>query len=556
MIKLTIRSSSGPPREISVEEGSLVVGRAPDCDVVVEDSVFSRRHLRFVAEGGRLSVEDLGSSNGTLLNGQLLSGVATVGSGDLLKVSATEISIHVAGPETPVVATPIPATPMPTAPPAGVTVMRPLAELLPQQPAPAAESGDAAALGRYAARLELLTELHRALGQSIEIETLLELVLDGAFEHLQPEEAIIMLERGAGLEVVAWRSSTADEAPAAVSETLIREVVERGQGVLALDVHSDERFSDAKSILASGARSLCAAPLLYDEQRLGMIALSSSLGVRAFAEEDLELLAALASVTALRIRNLELAEHAAERERLESELAFARKLQLSLLPKELPAIEGYSLVARNEASRGVSGDYYQAVVSGSDDCLVLVADVCGKGMGASLLAASMEATCSALIAAGHGEPHEVLAGANNALFERTPPDRFATAFMVAVAPGEGRIRYVNAGHNPPLVLRSSGELEELEATGFPLGMMPDSEYASTELELEVGELVVIFTDGIVEAANPQGEEYQLERLIAVLRERSADPLEEIADAVEQALTTFAAGVPFHDDCTLVMIRRE
>ncbi len=447
-----------------------------------------------------------------------------------------------------------PADETPEGPP-GATVLRPMAELLPQEPLPQETAVEAESLRRYADRLKLLTELHRALGQSIAIEDLLELVLDGAFEHLQPEEALILLDSGDGLEIAAWRSVVDDAAPGTVSETLTREVVERGQAALAVDVRSDERFADSKSILASGARSICAAPLLYEEHRFGMIALSSSLQTKVFAEEDLELLAALASVTALRLRSLALAEDAAERERLESELAFARKLQVSLLPKQLPELDGFSVVARNAASRGVSGDYYQAASKGGD-CLLLVVDVCGKGMGASLLAASLEATCSALIEAGVDRPDEILAGANKALYQRTPPDRFATAVLASVASETGRVRYVNAGHNPPLVVRSSGAVEELEATGFPLGMVPDGEHETAEFDLEAGDLFVMFTDGIVEAENPAGEQFQLERFVDLIRDRSSGTLEELADAVDEALTAFAAGTPFNDDRTLVMIRRE
>ncbi len=567
MYQLKVVSAEAPERDVSFEGGSLVLGRAPDCDLVINDAVLSRRHLRFFESEGALFVEDLGSSNGTYLNGRRLEAPTAVTTGDVVRASQTEVGIHPPVPKPAAEPEAEPADPPPAQPPAaqppsanpasaggdGVTMLRPMTELLPAEPAPAAAGDDA--LQRYADRLKLLTELHRALGESIAVDELLELVLDGAFEHLQPEEATVLLSSDDGLEVRAWRSVADDDAPDKVSETLVREVVERGQAALAFDLQSDERFADSKSLLASGAKSLCAAPLLYEEECFGMISLSSGLQHKSFDEEDLELLAALASVTALRLHNLILAESAAEREKLESELAFARKLQVSLLPKSLPELDGFSIAAQNDASRGVSGDYYQA--SGlEDEALVLIVDVCGKGMGASLLAASLEATCSALIEAGITSPADVMAGANQALYQRTPPDRFATAFMVAANANENTVRFVNGGHNPPLVIRTSGEVEELEATGFPLGMVPGAEYEIGEVTLEPGDLLAMFTDGVVEAENPSGEQFQDERFIALLKENAHRPLDEISDAVDQALLAFADGTPFHDDRTLVMLKRE
>ncbi|MGH9464490.1 MAG: PP2C family protein-serine/threonine phosphatase, partial [Thermoanaerobaculia bacterium] len=335
----------------------------------------------------------------------------------------------------------------------------------------------------------------------------------------------------------------------------VREVVEKGQAALAVDTRADERFAGAESIIAAGARSLMAAPLADAEGCLGMVALYSRLRERAFTEEDLELLASLASVAALRVRNLSLAQAAVERERLESEVQSARRLQMSLLPKLLPEPPGYELWAVNSASRVVSGDYYQIMERNEgEECAVLIADVSGKGMAAALLTASLEAICSGLIAAG-GEPHEILSKACRFLYERTPPDKFATAVLAILTPGSGAVRMVNAGHNPPCVLRSTGAVEQIDATGFPLGLLPDADYDQRDLVLEAGDLVVLYTDGIVEAANPAGDEFGLDRLVELcLAERHGD-LAEIGAAIERELTAFAAGVPFGDDRTLALVRR-
>jgi sigma-B regulation protein RsbU (phosphoserine phosphatase) len=246
---------------------------------------------------------------------------------------------------------------------------------------------------------------------------------------------------------------------------------------------------------------------------------------------------------------------AAERERLESEVQSARKLQMSLLPKFLPQPSGYELWATNAASRVVSGDYYQAMERNEGaECALLIADVSGKGMPAALLTASLEAICSGLIAAG-GQPQDILSKVCRFLYERTPPDKFATAVLAVLTPASGAVQMVNAGHNPPCVLRSSGAVEQIDATGFPLGLLPDADYDQKAFDLGAGDLVVLYTDGIVEAANPAGEEYGLDRLVELcLAERGGD-LPAMGAAIERELTTFAAGVPYGDDRTLVLLRR-
>ena len=168
----------------------------------------------------------------------------------------------------------------------------------------------------------------------------------------------------------------------------MQQVVEERQAALVLDAQTDERFHEAMSLLDAGVRSLVAAPLLDPGGALGLIVLGSRLTVRQFAEEDMELLASLASVAAMRIRNVHLAEEAAERKRLEQEVALAREIQVGLLPDSLPEVEGWDIVAGNIPSRGVSGDFFKVEMRHDESEVVLMlSDVSGKGIAASLLTA-------------------------------------------------------------------------------------------------------------------------------------------------------------------------
>ncbi len=184
----------------------------------------------------------------------------------------------------------------------------------------------------------------------------------------------------------------------------------------------------------------------------------------------------------------------------------------------------------------------------------MIADVSGKGMAASLLTISLQALSTGPIEDGL-PPDEICARLSRLLYRRTPPEKYATAFLGILEPATGRLRYTNAGHNPPLVLRAAGGADELGSTGAPLGLLPQASYTAGETVLGPRDVLVLYTDGLVEANDPEGDEYGLERLKeACLRGRSGT-CAVLAGALAEDLEAFARGVPFADDRTLVLARR-
>lgn len=538
-LRLRVTPPVGDAFEHVCTTESLVVGRSSRADLVLSDRFLSRQHARFYREGDGWMVEDLGSRNTTLLNGRPVTGPARVGPGDLVKLSETVIAVAGEGG-----AVPAPPSEEKTSS-SDTIVLRSASELL------------AAAERESAGRLKLLNEVHRALATTHNLKDLLEVVLDRAFAHLGPEEAIVYLKSPhGGLERVATRRLPGAKGELSHSRSLEHEVVEKAQAALVLDALTDERFAAAQSILSSGVRSLIAAPLLDASGSLGMIVLGSRIHLRRFSEQDMELLVAFASVAALRIRNLSLAEEAARRRELEKELAIARHIQLALLPESLPDIPGYAVFATNDASRAVSGDFYEFQQRDeSDEQIIVIADVSGKGIGASLLAASFDSLLMGPIEVNY-PPDVICSRVSRRLYAKTPPERYVTAFLLALDPASGRISYTNAGHNAGLLVRADGAIQRLDATGMPIGLMPFAEYEKAEVTLAPGDLIVLYTDGLTEAANPDGDEFGLERLEAVVRRHAAEPLVALAVAIETVIEVFADGTPFGDDRTLVMLRRE
>jgi serine phosphatase RsbU (regulator of sigma subunit) len=549
MLSVHVAPATGEAFKRSLEAESVVIGRSSRCGLAIADSSLSREHARIFKTEDGWFVEDLGSRNGTYVKGEKISGAVALRSGDIITLGGSSITVEALSAH---------ATAPTSGNMGGRSVFRPASDLLKAGTPGMRDLGraDQPLLKRYAERLRVLNEVHQALARSISLQDLLELILDRVFLHLQPEEGGIFLRSKSGaIERVACRSCRPGKEIRFASHTLAEEVVEKGHAALVQDALLDERFEKAESVLQAGVRSLVAAPLLDAEGALGMIVLCSRASVRQFDEEDMELLASLASVAALRIRNVALAGEAEKRRRLEDEIALARQIQEAVLPECLPELPGYGLYAASRPSRVVSGDLYQVLTRDEGrECVFLVADVSGKGLYAALLTASLEALCAGPIEAGW-KPDQIFERVSTLLFRRTPPEKYATAFIAALELGTGRLRYVNAGHNRPLLLKGDGICELLESTGAPLGLLPNFPYGMNETVLAPGESLVIYTDGITEAADPAGEEYGEPRLKDLCRRHRDLKPGVLAKALDEDLEAFVQSVPFSDDRTVVILRR-
>ncbi len=547
VLLLHIIPANGTPFDYRFDSGSLVIGRSRESQLVIDDEFLSRRHARLFISEGQPLLEDLGSQNGTWMNRRRVRKPVAVTPGAVIKLSNSVISVREAAPAPKKKKKPVFQTFQER------SVFRDATELLQQQRTGRAEQNQVAP---YLERLKLLNEIHHELGESIALEPLLDLILERVFTILKPEQcAIFLREKDGELEPAATRSLPGLPDAFFYSRHLVEEVVEKGMAALVDDLAVDQRFSEAASMISSGIRSLVAAPLFGPASAMGMIVLHSRAAIRQFSEEDMALLVSLASVAALRIRNLALAEEAAQRQRLEQELGLARRIQEALIPASLPEVPGYDIFGQNLPSQGVSGDYFKVQTRLDDrECVLMVVDVSGKGMSASLLTASLEALSAAPIEDGL-PPEEVCAKLSRMVYRRTPKDRYATLFLAMLNSESGAVQYANAGHNPGILVRGDGSLQVLEGTGLPVGILPITDYERAATALDPGDLLAIYTDGLTEATDPAGEEYGPERLSRLLSQKRRRPLVEIADTVQDDLERFVNGVPFNDDRTLVLLRR-
>jgi len=425
---------------------------------------------------------------------------------------------------------------------------------------PTAASDSPETIRAQADHLRLLNQIHSSLSEPIDIENLLELILDRAFDTLKPDQGVIYLKQPTGKYHRAAERSVGSMANEHLeSETLLKKVAGEGLTALVHGLDTDPDWQGAESMLDQGVKSLIAAPLIDSQGPLGMIAMTSQKPESPFGDRELELLVSISSIASLRIRNLLLTEDALrkslEKEQMDQELELARKIQVGLLPADMPQAEGFELHGCSMPCRHVSGDYYQ-VVSREDgqELLVMLADVAGKGLGASLLTASLEALAAGPIEVGH-PPVEICNRVGRRLHERTISSRFATMFIASLKSGDRSFTFANAGHCPGLLIRASGRVTRLKATGPPLGLFLQVDYREATRHLTPSDLLVLYTDGLTEAEDAEERQYGLRRLTRVCKNHRDEPLTEIARTIEREIEGFVRGHPYEDDRTLVLVRR-
>ena len=339
-----------------------------------------------------------------------------------------------------------------------------------------------------------------------------------------------------------------------VSRNVLDEVVIRGKSVLTSDAQHDPRFASGTMVL-QGVRSVLAVPLGVSEKVFGIIYADSPIAEGRFTEDHLKVLTTLASVAAIRVENARLVEARLERERFERELALASEIQQRFQPTAPPHVDGYELQGISFPCYEIGGDYYDFIEREDGRLVIALGDVSGKGTAAALLMSSLHAAIHAQ-SASHDSLVATISAVNRYLADNIPANRFVTLFYAELDPESGALSFLNAGHNPPLIVHAAGTVEQLASGGLPLGIKPDVEYREGRTQLQHGDVLVIYSDGVTEAVSPSGEEFGATRLYEVVARNINASAAGIRDRIESSLTKFAQGTSAADDITLVIVKRQ
>ena len=531
----------------------LSIGRSPRAQLTIDDPFASRLHAEMWSDGEACWLSDLGSSNGTYLNGSRVSGAVQVFPGDEVKIGETQLLLELPGdvsrPET----APQPIHHSPAS--------RELSALLASvQRAAGTPAVPAAPPARDL--FALVSKAGVALLSPSGLDAVLPAILDLVFDGIPAERAFLLLRDHDG-EVRVRAASTREggrsrpSSEVKISREVQRQVLEERRSVLSTDAQVDERFNTRESVILSGVRSIMAVPLQVGEQVLGMAYVDSPLEVRPFTREDLQVLTTIAGVAAIKVENEMLLAQRIENARLHEELQKAREIQVRLLPNRPPEPAGYQLAGVSFPSLAVGGDYFDFVPLDSGSVLLAVGDVAGKGLDAALAMSSLHACVRSHASAGR-PLGELVRQVNRYLCEHLPFNKFATLFCGVLDPVTHVLRYVNAGHNPPLLVAADGTVRELDATGMPTGLTKDAEYEVTTVHLGAGELLLAYSDGVTDASPEElgGEPLGSEGLATMVAPLRHLPARELLDRLDEELERYLEGRDPDDDLTMVAVKRQ
>jgi len=406
--------------------------------------------------------------------------------------------------------------------------------------------------------LATLYHITRELNSSLDLDVVLENIMDRVIEVTGAERGFLMLhddESGELVFKVARGMARNDlQSPEfQVSTTIIREVVQTRQPLLTDNAQYDERFTRGDSIMILGLRSILCVPILVKDRLIGLVYVDNYLHSGLFNEEHRRLLAAFASQAGVAIENARLYHVAVEKGRMEKELQMAKDIQRGLLPQEAPAFAGYEIAADWRSAREVAGDFYDYFPVGNGDLGVVIADVSDKGAPAAIFMAVARSMIRGA-ALATDSPEAMLRQANLTLLSDTESGMFVTVYYTVLRP-KGLVTGVNAGHNCPLLYHAAqGNAEFLPRGGRPLGWFKDLPVQAVEYQLQPGDVLVLYTDGVTEAENVHAEPFGTERLSAIVRSSAGLPARTIKDRIIDAVEAFMGDAPPFDDTTLVVIR--
>jgi len=413
-----------------------------------------------------------------------------------------------------------------------------------------AESLASAQQTRYSLMDDLYYSVGSKLNSTFDQEELLKIILDSLKKLIGFDAAGIFLvdHNTAHIEaeiVQGYQESKLYRVRQKVGEGILGLVIAAAEPMNIQDVRREPRYIDARA----RTRSELAVPMISAGKVIGCINLESNKAA-AFSQEDVNLLETYATQATLAVERARLQRQLWEKKRLEEEIGLARSIHSALLPSAAPEIPGFELAGLNISSFDVGGDYYDFVHLPSGGWGLAIADVSGKGLGASLIMSGFRAAVRAEVR--HNlQPHQLMHKVNHFVMESTASGSFVTAFYATLIGNQ--FSYVDAGHNPPILLSPDGSVKFLDSGGLVLGIETEQYYDQQSFELLPGDDILFYTDGLTEAMNPEEEEFGLKRVIKALKKTAGLPAQDRLKSILQKVTRFTKGAGLRDDLTLMIL---
>jgi serine phosphatase RsbU (regulator of sigma subunit) len=561
LILLKNPDGPAPNKHIPLTGETQIIGRdAEKCQIVIPHHAVSREHARITVQNGTYYIEDLKSRNHTYVNSKEVSGPTPLKGDDRIKICDFLFQFR------------------------DERTQRPgeLPDWMKKKNQPAEDEDESCGMTTIEAtqgknnaaqflevapseRLRALLDISTNLSRTLDLDPLLHQIADtlfGVFRQADRCFVLMLDEANKPIPKVAkGRRLTMDDPR--FSRTIVRRAIESMQSYLSEDASSDANLGPAASIAEFKIRSVMCVPLATADGRpLGAIQLDTQDRVKKFTADDLNLLTIVANLASVAVEKARWHEAALAREKEQKEIELARKVQLGFLPQTVPQVPGYEFYSHYSPAQTVGGDYYDFITLPGGRVAVVLGDVAGKGVPAALLVAKLSSEVRFCLVT-ESDPARAINLLNNQMIQGGLQDRFVTLVAMTLDPTAHTVTIVNAGHfSPKLYRAASAKLTEAiatEATGLPLGVLPEFEYEAVTLQLQPGDTLSVFTDGVTDALNPAGEMFGLDRvehlLVPDTTDSQAGRPERTGDRLVTAVRKHANGRSQNDDIAVVCFGR-
>lgn len=550
----------GQAKVVELNEMEVTIGRLPDCEVQLPSNMVSRKHARVYRLGSRYALEDLGSGNGTFVNGQKIEGAYQLKPNDRLKFGP--ILVRYESDEV------IPGENDASRRALLNAARNSAVEISEDQGhATATILGSLESNGgfnlldvRPQEKLKAVLDISRALAGTLEVEKLLPRILDSLFQIFPAADRGCILLKDVRTGDMVTRAMKhrreSEDASVKLSRTILNTVLDQKKGILSADATSDARFDASESISSLTIRSMMCVPMLdLQGEPVGIINIDTQNPLTQFKSEDLDIMLTVAGQAALSYESAKLLQSYVQKQKQDNEMNIARNVQHALLPETLPNISGYEFFASYDSAQAVGGDYYDIIATRDGRIWLAFGDVAGKGVPASLVMSRMSSVVRS-VSEFVTDAAEAVSRINDHMCAKAVEGRFVTFVLIILDIQKHHMQVVNAGHMSPMIRKADGSIEEFpeESVGVPIGVIEGFPFDSVERDLHSGETVVIYTDGVSEAMNPKSELYGMEKLREFITRGAPNPAL-LGVSIREDVRKHANGREQNDDITLMVFGR-
>lgn len=573
MAILQILKGKNPDQVIELSGDRVILGRHPNCEIVLDNVAVSRYHAQILESQGFYYLEDLHSRNGTFLNGTVIEGRTELHENDTISICDIQMQFLLNFEKSP------------------DFIDSAIQQILDVGTHSLEKESHVVVLGEDSdeevldgssiiskldlntssqlrisvkpeVKLHAVLEISQILSRALKLDDVLPRILDGLFKiFAQADQGFIMLQSPERKKLVVKATKARrqeDEESIRISTTIVRQTIMSGAAILSADAVEDDRFKMSESISSLRIRSMMCVPLVAQGgDILGVIQIATRDIGQQFDKDDLDVLVSIAQQSSLSLENAKLHEDLVKQRDIERDLEYAHQIQLGLLPESRPKLEEYEFFDFYESAQSVGGDYFDYIKLPDGKLVVTLGDVAGKGVSAAILMARLYASARYQVLS-KSSADKALAKLNREIASSGVGLRFITFVMVVLDPKTHTVSLVNAGHMAPLLRKSAeGTVEPVaqDLSGMPLGVLKDQTFHVEKISLDKGDTLVFYTDGVTEAMNQEKQLYHRDRLVNFIKS-GPEEVEPLVKGILADVDAFRQDAMQADDICVVSFRRK